>query len=154
MSEIDAYCIRKPDLAELESVRVLRHMVLDPGRVRPFELTLSNRDHVSSTIHMAAFKGKEIVSTVRLDRLTADEYEVRKMATSPDHRKLGLGGLVLRAGHQELMGIGVSSVCLTARAEAISFYIGLGYALTGEDITHDDSIPNFGMTLELRQNSS
>jgi predicted GNAT family N-acyltransferase len=139
--------VRVPAQAELEAVRQLRHEVLDPARLEPIELTLGTEDSDRKTIHVAAFAGKRVVSTVRLDSLEDGIYSVRKMATAQKFRGQQIGTEVLRFAEALAYVQGrAQGFTLDAREKAVPFFERNGYDWTGELVTHDDGVLNFTMT--------
>jgi len=149
MTEQLVYEIRRPTIDELESIRQLRHEVLDPARVVASDMTLGERDFDASTIHFAAFVDGVAQSTVRIDSLGEGIFEVRKMATREAYRGRGLGSAVLRAAVQVARKNHARLIQLDARQEALVFYAKLGYVLTGETVTHEDGILNYRMQKEV-----
>lgn len=143
--------VRQPTVDELAQVQALRHEVLDPGRAVPSDTALGAKDFDPTYIHMAAFDGDSVVSTVRLDPLADGTYNVRKMATKEALRGQGLGKLVLQAAEREAVSRGARGFQLDSRREAIGFYEQLGYRLTGEEVLHVDGIPNFTMQKAVRE---
>ena len=150
MTQQLAYEIRRPTKDELESVRLLRHDVLDPARSQPSELELTERDFDPSTIHVAAFVNGKPQSTVRVDQVGPVEFEVRKMATREEYRHRGFGTGVLRLAVREAIEKGARLIRLDAREGALVFYAKLGYVPTGETIIHEDGVLNYRMQKEVK----
>jgi len=148
---LDHYIVRPPKAVELQLVQMLRHDVLDPQRQIPSDLVLSAHDYDTEYIHMAAYDGTKIVSTVRLNPLIAkiNTYVVRKMATAEAYQGKGLGGGVLEMAERVAVARGAEGFILDARKEAIPFYEKHGYILTGAEVSHTDGITNFTMTKQV-----
>jgi GNAT superfamily N-acetyltransferase len=140
------YKVRVPNRAELTAVQELRHAVLDPLRDDDYELTLGLKDYDVRTIHVAAFAGERVISTVRLDPLEDDIFAVRKMATVEELRGKRVGPEVLRFAealafvHGRARGFTVDS-----REEAIPFFTRQGYSSTGEPPVVNFGVQNFTM---------
>lgn len=148
MSEKINYTIRRPDEAELLVVQALRHTVLDPEREFPSDTSLSEKDFDERTIHMAAFIGEQIVSTVRINSVHDDRethYMVRKMATLAEYRNKGIGARVLATAERAAIENGAVFLGLDSRERSIPFYIRQGYKDTGLKVEHGDGVPNFRM---------
>lgn len=133
MANLGQYDIRKPDLSELPLVQQLRHDVLDPARADDADLELDWRDSDEMNIHMAAFLGERIVSTLRIDVGSGGRFEVVRVATDAAHRRLGLAGLALSVAEDEALWKGATEFCLGARLESIPFYLEHGYQLAGPE---------------------
>jgi len=144
--EASKITIRQPRPGELEAVRDLRYQVLDKDKGLPRK-TSSDTDEVASSVHMAAFYGNRVVSTVRLNPLVDDPhvYLVRRMATDVEYRGEGIGSRVLRAAEAEAINRGAESFVLHAREKAATFYARAGYEPTGEHVVHDGDV-NITMT--------
>ncbi|MDF2461737.1 MAG: putative acetyltransferase [Candidatus Saccharibacteria bacterium] len=140
----------RPD--ELEAVRRLRHQVLDADHANPTELKLSEIDKHPDVIHMAAFAGRDVICTVRLQPLTkgSSNYLVRKMATRPDYQGQGIGVQVLAAAEQEAIRRGVMGFSLDSRVKATTFYAKSGYKETGEQVIRDGDL-NITMTKQVNK---
>ena len=151
---MDSIEIRQPELHELIQVQQLRHAVLDTARLVNTDHRLGQEDFRQENIHMAAFVLKNIVGTVRLDLIetTPTLYEVRKMAVEQTVRHKGIGKHVLEAALIEARSRGADGFRLDARIEAIPFFEKIGFKLTGEQISHNDGVLNYGMVrLEATQ---
>lgn len=147
-TKLDHYIVRPPEAGELQLVQMLRHDVLDPQRRIPSDLVLSAHDYDTEYIHMVAYDGAKLVSTVRLNPLITEKrtYVVRKMATAETYQGKGLGGRVLEMAERVAVTRGAEGFILDARKEAIPFYEKHGYSLTGAKVMHTDGITNFTMT--------
>ena len=145
MSNTVEYIVGISDSHKLEAVRELRHAVLDPAKVEATELDVSQKDQDPINIVAVAFMGETAVSTARLDKIDEKTYLVRKMATADSARQQGIGGRVLELAEEEAVKRGAQTIELDSREGAISFYEGHGYVLTGEEVVHNDGIPNFSM---------
>jgi predicted GNAT family N-acyltransferase len=147
------YEVRVPDTAELDAVQQLRHAVLDPAKLVSTELQLGPKDFDPRTIHVAAFAGERVVSTVRLDPQDEGVYSVRKMATAEDYRGRGIGRSVLSYAETLAWMQGARVFTLDSRESAIPFYTRLGYLYTGKEVMHTDGIPNYTMLKKVGGNN-
>lgn len=145
----DYYEVRSPDITELDSVQQLRHEVLDPARVHKSDVALSAADFDDKNLHMAAFLGADLVSTLRMDYAADGRYEVVKVATAEAHRRRGLGGRVLTAAERVATAKGATGFFLSSRLEAIPFYAELGYQLDSPEIISPDGVVNRWMKKEV-----
>lgn len=131
--------IRPPRPDELQAVRQLRFEVLDQDKGLPLKVA-SQSDENPDSIHMAAFIGSKVISTVRLDVTSPGNYLVRRMATAKPYRRQGIGSRVLAAAEALAKHRGGSRIELHARQAACSFYIRAGYAdQGGRPMYHGDT---------------
>ena len=140
MSKLDGITVRIPTAEEFSGVLDLRWRVLDQPVGAQRKDAPSNTDVAEGTIHVAAFDGDRVVSTVRLDpRLGQDGpiYLVRRMATDPDYRRRGIGGAVLTEAEHIAAVRGATGIVLHARLGAVAFYESMGYTATGHTEIHD-----------------
>ena len=79
--------------------------------------------------------------------------KIRQMAITPGHRNRGLGTRLVRHAEDELRRLGATVVVLHARAEAVGFYVRLGYAAEGH-IFIEVTIPHRRMSRRLEPAAS
>ncbi len=122
--------IRQPSPDELAAVRTLRLEELNGDQPLPELVEPTEADKDPSNLHMAAFKGKEVVSAVRVDPQAEPPgtHYVSRMVTRHDHRGQGIGAQVLSAAEQASTERGATRITLDARQSAIGFYDKAGYA--------------------------
>lgn len=138
-----SYEVRPPRTDEFGQVFDLRYLVLDQPVGLPHKEHPGEHDADPRSIHMAAFVGETIVSTVRLDELPEDTFLVRRMATDPSFQGRGIGAAVLteaeRVAREERAA---KHMVLHARMGAVGFYEKLGYRQTGKiEYHHTDPNP-------------
>lgn len=153
MSDKLEYTIRCPVESELALVQALRHEVLDPDRIIQTDTSLSQCDYNEKTIHMAAYVGDDLVSTVRINSVHDDRGThcmVEKMATHPAYRNQGIGAHVLEAAELAAAQKGAVYFGLDSRQLAIPFYARQGYTDTGLKVDNGDGVPNFRMVKRVR----
>ncbi|NTW62061.1 GNAT family N-acetyltransferase [Candidatus Saccharibacteria bacterium] len=140
MTRNDGIMVKRPLKKDFCGILDLRWRVLDEPVNNPKQSTLTLNDLNSDIVHVAAFDGDKVVSTVRLERYICKQtptYLVRKMATDPNYQRRGIGGDVLKMAEQIIRKKGVNKLILHARPEAIKFYKSLGYKLNGRTEIHD-----------------
>lgn len=146
------YEFRQPVGAELSAVQLLRHNVLDPARAHKSDIALSEADFDAANIHMAAFYGAQVVSTVRMDLEERGRYEAVRVATHERHRRKDLGRYVMTAAENLAVCRGATDFRLSSRLESIGFYEKLGYKVTSEVFVSEDGVPNRWMTKKVGTN--
>lgn len=75
---------------------------------------------------------REPVGTCAMIRLSADEYELVKMAVAPNHRRCGYGGRLVKAGLNFAKEAGANKITLitdTKLPEAIRLYERYGFQM-------------------------
>ena len=116
--------------------RPLRHQLLRPGR--PASELVFPGDDAADALHVGAFEDERLVGigTVLRDPPpdAADEraWRIRGMATLPEVRGRGYGGLLLERCLQHAVNHGGHLVWCNARVGAIGFYRRYGFATAGE----------------------
>ena len=118
-------------------MRHLRYRVLDQPLGLPEKTESGKNDHNPDTIHLAAFDGDRLVTSVRLDKGTDGNYLVRRMATEPAFQGRGLGAKVLLVAEKIAFERGARTIVAHARRSAVGFYEKMGYRLTGKIEIHD-----------------
>jgi GNAT superfamily N-acetyltransferase len=106
----------------------LRWQVLRPGR--PVESAYFPGDKAPTTLHLAAYIGKEVVGVASFYEeafpwadIGGYAYRLRGMATAPAYqRKAGIGTQILQTAWPLLQAQGVEVVWCYARLEAVPFY--------------------------------
>jgi predicted GNAT family N-acyltransferase len=88
------------------------------------------------------------VGTVRVRPLQDDEAKVERMAVLPDHRKQGLGALLLNRILDDYGAAGYRRVVLNAQTHAEPFYGRFGFVGEGE-IFMEAGIPHIRMVRDL-----
>jgi GNAT superfamily N-acetyltransferase len=129
---------------DLNTARGLRHQLLRPGRSAD-ELVFPGDDEPDS-LHIGAFEEERLVGIATVVREPPPEtdddraWRVRGMATLPEVRGRGYGGLLLDRCVEHAMNHGGAVVWCNARAGAVGFYRRFGF------VTHGDvfDIPGLG----------
>jgi GNAT superfamily N-acetyltransferase len=122
---------------EAELTRPLRMAVLRPGE--PPEGPMHDGERAPETIHVAAVRGGEVLSVgcVMPDPHPRDpqpgDWRLRGMATQPELRGEGLGGLVLAECERLARAGGARRLWCNARTPALSFYLRGGLEVEGEE---------------------
>ncbi len=145
-NSLDSVEYRAPSGEEMAAVEALRFQVLDrplglqPGR-------LSENDTNSSAIHMAAFLGSQVISTVRLDPEADGVYLVHRMATHQEVQRQGIGRRVLMTAVAVAQERGAKQMLLFSRVESTGFYEKLGYEQVNGQVEYPDKdgVPNIRM---------
>jgi GNAT superfamily N-acetyltransferase len=129
---------------DVQAARVLRHRLLRPGR--PEDELVFPGDDAPDTLHSGAFEGDRLVGIATIisepqpgardDRA----WRIRGMATLPEVRGRGYGGLLLEGCLEHAVHHGAQVVWCNARTGAVGFYRRYGFAGRGDPF----DIPNIG----------
>lgn len=125
---------------------VLRDEVLR----KPLGLSLYDED-LSADIHdfhLGVFVGREIVGTLVLSRINADELKMRQVAVAEKWRGKTIGRQMVRCAEQCAIKEGCKTMVLNARKTAVMFYEKLGYEKISEMFL-EISIPHYKMCKHL-----
>jgi len=111
-------------IARTDEILALRHAVLRPGR--PLEAARYAEDDDPATIHLGAFvDGRAIGCATLLKKPFRGEtaWQLRGMATSPAHRRQGVGSAMIRCMIETLIATDPHTlIWCNARLIAIDFY--------------------------------
>lgn len=123
------------ELVTREEILALRHTVLRPNL--PAEAAKYPEDGHPEIFHLGdRADGGAIIACVTflpqpIDGVPA--WRFRGMATSAEHRNLGVGGRLLEAGVAEVARRGGTVVWCNGRSAAAAFYQRHGFAIRGEE---------------------
>lgn len=130
---------------EAAATHDLRRSVLRDGTISD-EVEFDG-DGGADTFHLGAFAGSAdgtdgplvaIASFMHVrypDRPASDAYQLRGMATDPDHRGSGVSGELLAVGLERCRSVGAELVWARARTTALGFYDRNGFVPVGVDYT-------------------
>jgi GNAT superfamily N-acetyltransferase len=129
---------------DVRAARMLRHQLLRPGR--PADELVFPGDDAPDTLHSGAFEEDLLVGIATIVREplpgTDDEraWRLRGMATLPEVRGRGYGGLLLERCVEHAVNHGGAVLWCNARSGAVGFYRRFGF------VTHGDvfDIPDLG----------
>lgn len=109
----------------------LRSKVLRNGK--PFDFCKFSEDHDPHAIHVGAVKDNAIISVASFlpvslnSKPFKNQFQLRGMATHPDHRRISAGSKLIRFAEQELKKRNADFIWFNAREKAFVFYERLGY---------------------------
>jgi GNAT superfamily N-acetyltransferase len=129
---------------DLDAARGLRHQLLRPGR--PADELVFPGDEEADSFHLGAFEEERLVGIATVIRESppgeGDDraWRIRGMATLPEVRGRGYGGLLLERCVEHAVNHGGRVLWCNARAGAVGFYRRFGF------VTHGDvfDIPDLG----------
>lgn len=113
----------------------LRLKVLRPGGT--IADTHFDTDLIDGTFHLGVYMDGRIVAVGSFhpkahSALTGSgQYQLRGMATDPDHAGQGHGSALLHAGLEELERRGAGLLWCNARIKAVPFYLRNGFVIEG-----------------------
>ena len=130
----------------------LRHKILRPHQ------TLKDcqyvGDHLSSTLHLGAYRANELVGIATLLNQNAEEnvqfgvWRLRGMAVLENCRNKGVGGALLRALIAHFREQGGSRFWCNARTSAVNFYSKFEMSPEGEEFDISPIGPHFVFSLK------
>lgn len=136
-----------------EETRPLRLQVLRPGFT--LEAVCFEEDIAPDSFHLGLFIKGELVCTASFFATrnllfeASIQYQLRGMATHPDHRNKNAGKFLLEEGIRMLKKKNAELLWCNGRLVATSFYERLGFRLIGEEFLSVE-IPHKIMYLEMR----
>jgi predicted GNAT family N-acyltransferase len=112
----------------------------------------SERDSVEESAYhlMISDKSEAAIACGRFHFNSPTEAQVRFMAVREDKRGVGLGSAILRALEAEARRQGARQIVLNARQEAIPFYQGHGYQISGGADTMFEAVHHVRMSKSVR----
>ncbi|MFN5224774.1 MAG: citrulline utilization hydrolase CtlX [Bacteroidota bacterium] len=133
---------------ELESCFQLRHEILR----RPWNQPIgSERDEQeASSWHFLAKNAQgSTIGTVRLQRLDEQRGQLRYMAVAEKNQGKGIGKQLLKAAEKQATALGMKSIFLQARDNAVPFYLANGYQVLEKTFLLYDEIQHYSMEKHL-----
>jgi predicted GNAT family N-acyltransferase len=134
----------------VEVLLPLRRAVLRPGL--PEAECRYPEDLDPATLHLAAVEtGEGPGEVVACSTWFADPWQgrpawrLRGMATAPQVRGTGVGGLLLAYGLDMVAAEGAGEVWCNARTKAVGFYRRYGFVTVGAEFLAAHGIPHFAM---------
>jgi ribosomal protein S18 acetylase RimI-like enzyme len=124
------------DFISTEETYPLRNSVLRPNK--PVESVFLEKDNDHETFHLGAFYENKLISIGSFHKSNhpqfsqENQYQLRKMATDPDYRKINAGRKLIEYGVEELRKRNVALMWCNAREVAIGFYEKLGLKTAGD----------------------
>jgi GNAT superfamily N-acetyltransferase len=118
-----------------EDTYPLRRRVLRDGTAS--DVVTFDGDHLATTFHLGVRLDDELVAVSTWlerpypDRPAEHAFQVRGMATAPDHQGKGYGARLLAAGLVRCESAGATLVWARARDTALAFYTAHGFVTTG-----------------------
>jgi GNAT superfamily N-acetyltransferase len=126
--------VRVVDVAA-EETHPLRRQVLRDGTAS--DVVGFDGDELPTTFHLGVLLDDDLVAVSTWlerpypDRPAEHGFQVRGMATAPEHRGEGHGARLLAAGLDRCASAGAMLVWAWARDSALPFYIAHGFAAVG-----------------------
>jgi ribosomal protein S18 acetylase RimI-like enzyme len=120
----------KIEFITTEQTYPLRNSVLRPNK--PVESVFLEKDNDADTFHLGAFYEGKLISIGSFHQsdhsqfLQSNQYQLRKMATDPQFRKMNAGRQLIEFAFNELRNRKVELMWCNAREVAIGFYEKLG----------------------------
>jgi len=129
----------------------LRHATLRNGY--PRESAMFEGDHEPGSVHVAAMLGRAVIGCASLHQRPYEAqaaWQLRGMAVSAEHRKLGVGRRVLAALEDHAARTPYSSLLwCNARRLAVPFYQRAGWEIVSAEFEIPTAGPHFRMVKRL-----
>jgi predicted GNAT family N-acyltransferase len=131
---------------EYEAALQLREEVLRA----PLELPLSNDDLADESLcaHLGGFDEGRLVAILLLKPLNQHTVKMRQVAVQPGLQGRGIGAKLVAFAEAFARERGYKTMIAHARAAAVEFYRGLGYATSGEPFI-ETTIPHILVSKSL-----
>ncbi len=103
-----------------------------------------------TSIHfMALNEQNEILGVCRLQKNSETEGQIRFMAVSKNAQGKGIGKLLIKAAEKKAIELGINTIILQARENAVPFYISCKYEIVEKTFVLFDTIQHYLMTKKL-----
>lgn len=138
-------CRSPKNIFELEQYYQLRWQVLRQpwGEIRGSETD----NYEGNAIHrMVIDERNQVLAVGRLDYTQQFSGQIRFVAVSPLAQRQGLGQQIMASLEQKARQLGITSLTLKARENAIAFYQQIGFELQAYSHTLFDEVEHFRMT--------
>ena len=132
----------------------LRSLVLRDGKLPPADCFFEN-DDAEGAFHVGYFIAHELVCVasfhpVAYQTYPGKAYQLRGMATAPQHRGKGIGAQLVNFALTYLRGQQVNYVWCNARQVALSFYQSIGFEVVSAQFDVPGIGPHYAMYLKIR----
>ena len=126
----------------------LRYVVLRKPWNKPMETATDDLE--LSSINAYIEQDKEVIACGRLQDNGNGLGQIRYMAVNPNYQGKGLGKLIVAKLEEEAKRIGLKTIELQARENALEFYKSQGYIVKETSFKLWDIIQHYLMTKELK----
>jgi N-acetylglutamate synthase-like GNAT family acetyltransferase len=106
-------------------------------------------DEDASVHRMLCSDADEVLAVGRLHRVDADTGQIRFMAVAEGHQRRGYGTRLLRSLENAARELGLHTLILQAREQAVPFYRHQGYQLVEPSFLLFDAIQHYLMRKRL-----
>ncbi|PKM96428.1 MAG: GNAT family N-acetyltransferase [Firmicutes bacterium HGW-Firmicutes-1] len=132
---------------EYEKALEIRNEVLR----KPLGLSIyeDNLTADSRSIHLCAYHEDEMIGTLVLTEINEEQIKMRQVAVDQSYRGQNVGRKLVLYSEDFSKELGYKKIVLHARAEAVGFYVKLGYVKIGEMFI-EKTIPHYKMEKRLR----
>jgi predicted GNAT family N-acyltransferase len=129
--------------ADREAAYALRREVFEVEQNVPRPLDRDALDHQAN--HVVAFDEQgRCVGTGRFVRRDNRVVQIGRMAVAADHRRFGVGALVIEALERMAVLRGIAEVVLHAQLPSVKFFEHRGYLKEGEEFK-EEGVPHVRM---------
>lgn len=133
---------------QIDSIINLRYAVLRQPWDKPKDTATDDLE--LSSINAYIENDREVIACGRLQDNGSELGQIRYMAVDVNYQGKGLGKLIVAKLEEEAKRIGLTSIELQARENAVEFYKGQGYSVKETSFKLWDIIQHYLMTKEIK----
>ena len=152
MLETKNYQLKFVDYGSLEYQQAtkLRYRLFYQKHNIPFESIFNLQEQQHLHLVITNKLQNKILAYGRLDRKSADEFQICQMVVEPEYQRQGLGTLILKTLTEVAINQGASLVTLNARVAKMKFYQRYGFEIMGEVFTSSSTgVPHIKMQKQI-----
>lgn len=133
---------------ELDAIMQLRYQVLRQPWGQTIDSATDEREETSINAYISDTSGL-VIACGRLQQNTAQLAQIRFMAVDNSQQGKGLGRMITKALEEEGRKLGVTTIQLQARENAVEFYKSCGYSIKEKTFLLWGQIQHYLMEKEL-----
>jgi N-acetylglutamate synthase-like GNAT family acetyltransferase len=133
---------------QIDSIINLRYAVLRQPWDKPKDTATDDLE--LSSINAYIENDREVIACGRLQDNGSELGQIRYMAVDVNYQGKGLGKLIVAKLEEEAKRIGLTSIELQARENAVEFYKSQGYSVKETSFKLWDIIQHYLMTKEIK----
>jgi N-acetylglutamate synthase-like GNAT family acetyltransferase len=144
--------IKTPENAqEWDAYFDLRWRILRAQWNQPKGTEKDETEHEVNTFHaMAVNDSGDICGVARLHLISENNAQLRYMAVNEAFQGKGVGKALIKFLENQAVTMGIGTIILQARENAVNFYLSQGYSVVEKTFLLYDSIQHYMMQKNLR----
>ncbi|VEP18415.1 putative acyltransferase [Hyella patelloides LEGE 07179] len=137
---------------EYQQAAQLRYRLFYQEHCIKFESIFEPQEKQNLHLVITANPEHKVLAYGRLDRKSADLFQICQMVVEPKHQRQGLGKLILKELTKVAIQQGASLVVLNARVAKVQFYQKYGFEPIGEVFASSSTgVPHIKMQQKISQ---